>query len=155
MDYTVACQARLSMGFSRQGYWSGLPSPSPGDLPNPGTELTSPASQRDSLPSEPPGRPLAFRGASVTISHPVLAACFLCRGCWVDSMPGMGSICGRNAVCLQALFLSSPGSRPFLTFLALNLFHFTQKRDNICFIVLLQRSNKITDMKYFITYELL
>jgi len=118
MDYTVACQARLSMGFSRQGYWSGLPSPSPGDLPNPGTELTSPASQRDSLPSEPPGRPLAFRGASVTISHPVLAACFLCRGCWVDSMPGMGSICGRNAVCLQALFLSSPGSAAFLS-----LFH--------------------------------
>ena len=44
--WTVACQAPLSMEFSRQEYWSGLPYPSSGDLPNPGTEpasLTSPA----------------------------------------------------------------------------------------------------------------
>ena len=39
--WTVACQAPLSMGFSRQEYWSGLPFHSPGDLPNPGTEPTS------------------------------------------------------------------------------------------------------------------
>ena len=45
------------MGFSRQEYWSGLPCPSPGDLPNPGIELRSPALQADSLPSEPPGKP--------------------------------------------------------------------------------------------------
>ena len=42
------------MGFSRQEYWSGLPCPPPGDLPNPGIEPTSPALQGDSLPSEPP-----------------------------------------------------------------------------------------------------
>ena len=42
--WTVACQAPLSMGFSRQEYWSGLPFPSPGDLPNPGIEPTSLAS---------------------------------------------------------------------------------------------------------------
>ena len=41
--WTVACQASLSMGFPRQIYWSGLPFPSPGDLPNSGTEPTSPA----------------------------------------------------------------------------------------------------------------
>ena len=41
--WTVAYQAHLSMGFSRQQYWSGLPFPSPGDLPNPGIELRSPA----------------------------------------------------------------------------------------------------------------
>ena len=44
--WTVACQAPLSMGFSKQEYWSGLPCPPPGDLPNPGTEpesLMSPA----------------------------------------------------------------------------------------------------------------
>jgi len=41
------------MGFSKQGYWSGLPFPSPGDLPKPGTELGSPALQPDALPSEP------------------------------------------------------------------------------------------------------
>ena len=40
------------MGFSRQGYWSGLPFPSPGDLPNPGTEPGSPALEEDSLPTE-------------------------------------------------------------------------------------------------------
>ena len=43
------------MGFSRQQYWSGLPFPSPGDLPNPGIEPRSPALQVDSLPAGPPG----------------------------------------------------------------------------------------------------
>ena len=53
---TVAPQAPLSMEFSRQEYWSGLPFSSPGDLPNPGIEPKSPALQADSLPSEPPGK---------------------------------------------------------------------------------------------------
>ena len=54
--WTVAYQAPLSTGFSRQEYWSGLPFPSPGDLPNPRIELRSPALQTDAaLPSEPPG----------------------------------------------------------------------------------------------------
>ena len=51
--WTVARQAPLSMGFSRQGYWSGLPFPSPGDIPNPGIEPMSPELQADSLPTEP------------------------------------------------------------------------------------------------------
>ena len=51
--WTVAHQAPLSLEFSRQEYWSGLPFPSPGDLPNPGIEPGSPALQEDSLPSEP------------------------------------------------------------------------------------------------------
>ena len=55
---TVAHQASLSMEFSRQEYWSGLPFPSPGNLPNPGTEPGSPALQADSLLSEPLGKPL-------------------------------------------------------------------------------------------------
>ena len=54
---TVAYQAFLSMGFSRKEYWSGLPSPSLGDLPNPGIEPGSPTLQADALPSEPPGKP--------------------------------------------------------------------------------------------------
>ena len=45
-------QAPLSMGFSRQEYWSGVPSPSPGDLPDPGVKAGSPALQADTLPSE-------------------------------------------------------------------------------------------------------
>ena len=52
IPWTVACQAPLSMRFSRQEYWSGLPFPSPGDLPNPGIEPRSPALQGDSFPSE-------------------------------------------------------------------------------------------------------
>ena len=45
------------MGFSRQEYWSGLPFPSLGDLPDPGIRLGSPALQADALTSEPPGKP--------------------------------------------------------------------------------------------------
>ena len=47
---TLACQAPLSMGFSKQEYWGGLPVPSPGDLPNPGIKPGSPALQADALP---------------------------------------------------------------------------------------------------------
>ena len=53
--WTVAYQAPPSMGFSRQEYWSGLPFPSPGDLPNPGIEPRYPVLQADALTSEPPG----------------------------------------------------------------------------------------------------
>ena len=51
--WTVAHQAPPSMGFSRQEYWSGLPFPSPGDLPDPGIKPRSPTLQADALPSEP------------------------------------------------------------------------------------------------------
>ena len=54
--WTVAYQAPPSMGFSRQECWSGLPFPSPGDLPDPGIEPGSPALQADALQSEPPGK---------------------------------------------------------------------------------------------------
>ena len=54
--WTVACQPPLSMGFSRQVYWSGLQFPSPRDLPNSGIEPGSPPLQVDSLPTEPPGK---------------------------------------------------------------------------------------------------
>ena len=54
--WTVAYQALPSMEFSRQEYWSGLPFPSPGDLPDLGTEPRSPTLQPDALPSELPGK---------------------------------------------------------------------------------------------------
>ena len=54
--WTVAYQASLSMGFSRQEYWSGLPFPSPEDLPDPGIEPGSPALEADALTSELPGK---------------------------------------------------------------------------------------------------
>ena len=56
--WTVACQAPLSMGFSRQIYWSGLPFPSPGDHPDPETEPKSPASHADSFALSHQGSPL-------------------------------------------------------------------------------------------------
>ena len=57
IPWTVTRQASLSMEFSRKEYRSRLPFPSPGDLPDPGTEPESPTLQADSLPSEPPGKP--------------------------------------------------------------------------------------------------
>ena len=59
--WTTAHQAPLSMKFSRQEYWSWLPFPSPGDCPDAGTEPGSPALQADSLPSEPPGKPIIMQ----------------------------------------------------------------------------------------------
>ena len=55
--WIVACQGPLFMGFPRQECWSGLPFPSPGDLPNPGIEPGSLALWADSLPSKPRGKP--------------------------------------------------------------------------------------------------
>ena len=55
--WTVACQIPLSMGFSRQEYWSGLPFPSPGDLPDPGIKSTSPALAAGFFTTELPGKP--------------------------------------------------------------------------------------------------
>ena len=56
--WTIALQLSLSIEFSRQEYWSGLPRASAGDLSDPRTEPGSPALQADSLPSDPPGKPI-------------------------------------------------------------------------------------------------
>ena len=70
--WTVAHQAPPSMGFSRQEYWSGLPFPSPGDLPDAGIEPQSPALRADTLLSEPPGEMLVKYPA-----EPINASFFL------------------------------------------------------------------------------
>ena len=57
--WTVACQPPLSVGFSRQEHWSGLPCPSPEDLPGPGIDPTSSASAGSFFTTEPPGKPYA------------------------------------------------------------------------------------------------
>ena len=67
--WTVAYQASPSMRFSRQEYWSGLPVPSPGDLPNPGIEPRSPALPADALTSEPAGKPKARSQQKIDISN--------------------------------------------------------------------------------------
>ena len=56
----VACQAPLSMGFSRQEYWSGLPFPSPGDLPDPGIEPAFPTLAGRFSTTETPGKPIVY-----------------------------------------------------------------------------------------------
>ena len=70
--WTVVCQAPLSMGFSRQEYWSGLPFPTPGDLSNPGIKPTSPkdpALAGGLLTTEPPGKPMVFYYSSSNELH--------------------------------------------------------------------------------------
>ena len=65
--WTIVYQASPSMGFSRQEYWSGLPFPSPGDLPDSGIEPGSPALQADALPSESPGKQYYIRDIRVAL----------------------------------------------------------------------------------------
>ena len=84
--WTVARQAPLSMEFSRQEYWSGLPFSSPGDLPDPGTESMSPASPALAgkfFPGLPPGKPSQF-GIKVMYRFPLFLASFVESGhsCW-------------------------------------------------------------------------
>ena len=67
--WTAAFQSLPSMGFSRQQYWSGLPFPSPGDLPDPGMESRSPALQADASTSEPPGKPYWTRKAIYKLTN--------------------------------------------------------------------------------------
>ena len=58
--WTIACQAPLSVGFPRQEYWSGLPFPSPGDLPDPGVEYVSPTLAGGFYTTESPAEPILF-----------------------------------------------------------------------------------------------
>ena len=71
--WTVAHQAPLSMGFSRQEYWSGLPFPSPEDLPDPGIESRSPALQADSLSYELQGNSL--NNVYILVKYELVVAC--------------------------------------------------------------------------------
>ena len=74
--WTIACQAPLPMEFCRQEHWSGLPFPSPGDLPNPGIKIVSPGLQADSLPREPLRKPITYivEFSSVAQSCPTLCS---------------------------------------------------------------------------------
>ena len=92
--WTVAYQASQSIGFSRQEYWSGLPLPSPGDLPDPGIEPGSPASQADSLPAELSGKPksssqIPTRGSVCRISAGLTAAEHQARPCLLEVLKAM------------------------------------------------------------------
>ena len=86
MPWTVSHQALLSMGFSREEYWSGLPRPSPGDLPYPGIEPTFPALTGRSFTTEPSGKPPGTMGNKLR------------SGCGVQQ--GTSSGCNRECVFL-------------------------------------------------------
>ena len=88
--WTVARKALLSIEFSRQEHWSGLPLPFPGDLPDPGIEPESPRLQVDSLPSEVPGKPVQWSTAAAAKS---LSRVRLCASPWTaahQAPPSMG-----------------------------------------------------------------
>ena len=98
----VAYQASLSMGFSRQEYWSGLPFPPLGDLPDPGIEPGSPALEADALTSEPhqdcPGCSVGKESA--------------CSAGDLSSIPGLGRYPGEgNGKPLQYCCLENPMDR--------------------------------------------
>ena len=96
-------QAPLSMGFSRQEYWSGLSCPSPGALPNPGIKPRSPALQADSLPTELPGKP--FNWAAAAAAAKSLQSCpTLCKP--IDGSPSGSTVSGilqARALCYMTL----------------------------------------------------
>ena len=112
--WTVAYQASPSMGFSRQEYWSGLPFPSPGDLPNPGIEPGSPVLEADALTSEPPGSfaRSKFRVPNRVITHSRPPA--------VGSLPNQLSTPTRPRSALTV-----PTQLPFIF---RPVFHFPKKR---------------------------
>ena len=88
-------------GFSRQEYWSGLPCPPPGDLPNPGIKPRSPALQVDSLPSEPPGKLKDTRVSSL----------FLLQGIFLTQESNQGLLHCR-CILYQLNYQESPGISP-------------------------------------------
>ena len=83
------------MGFTRQEYWSGVPCPPPGDLPNPGIEPRSPTLQVDSLPSEPPGKPKNTGAGSLSLLQ--------------GNLPDPGTKLGSPALQADSLPAELPG----------------------------------------------
>ena len=85
--WTVAYRAPPSMAFSRQEYWSGLPFPSPGDLPDPGIKPRSPELQADALPSEPPGKPSAPNTRLLGKQSPGVGCGVKWTYVWISALP--------------------------------------------------------------------
>ena len=107
--WTVARQAPLSMGFSRQEYCSGLPFPSPRDLPDPGVEPRSPTLQADVLTSEPPEKPsqsLVLAKASVDL---LPLAFFFIETCILSCKIRSASLCSiQDTGCLGLVHGDDP-----------------------------------------------
>ena len=135
------------MDFPRQGYWIGLPFPSPGDLPNSGIEPTSPALQADSLLTEPPGKPYPERiPKSISLfylvpSSPLLTKFQLCLSSVFlpESTKSQQTIVTKSTKfwsqvvgvkILPLLFISN-----LLTFLCLSFFHLQNENNNSTYLI--------------------
>ena len=125
--WTVAHQAPLSMGFSRQEYWSGQPFLFPGNFPHPGIEPRSPALQADSLPSEPPGKLKVYESGSdstqlcLTLDDPMDYTPW--------NSPGQNSGVGSLSL-LQGIF-PTQGSNPGLLHCRKILYQLSHKRSPV------------------------
>ena len=109
--WTLAHKVPPSMGFSRQEYWSGLPFPSPGDLPNPGIEPRSPTLQADDLTSAPPGKPEdGIKGMCCAVLS-LFSRVRLCNS-MDHSPPGSSGHGVLQARILEWVAESSPGDLP-------------------------------------------
>ena len=104
IPWTVVYQASLSMGFSRQEYWSGFPLPFPEDLPDPGIEPRFSALQADALPSEPPGKPQSSASGKKKKNNKKKPACRWHKRHGFD--PWIGKIPWRRAWQPSPVFLS-------------------------------------------------
>ena len=120
--WILACQAPLSMEFSRQEFWSGLPCPSPGDLPDPGIKPGFPSLQADSLSSESPGKPKVLAAQSCPNLYDLMGCNRILE--WViipfsrrSSDPGIEP---RSPMLQAGSLLSEP---PEKSILALGLLH--------------------------------
>ena len=98
--WTVARQAPLSMGFSRQEHWSGLPCPPPGDFLNPGVKPRSATLHTDSLPSEPPGKLLIIRFGTAISQKRHYALSILTGGIQYWFVPVIGKVSYDHTVKL-------------------------------------------------------
>ena len=112
--WTVAYQASPSMGFSRQECWSGLPFPSPGDLPDPGIEPGSPALQADALLSKPPGNchPKSMEEGQRVECVCLFSRVWLFMTPWTVGPPGSSVHGIFQASILDWVAISSPGDLP-------------------------------------------
>ena len=140
-SWTAAHQAPPSMGFSRQECWSGLPFPSPGDLPDPGIEPGSPALQADTLPSESPGKPPTIVWPQVnnregTQPHPSTEN-------WIKDLLSMAPpIRTRPGFPLSQSLLSGNSHKPLI------LLHQRELRTGWWQIDLLVRNNWLEELRF-------
>ena len=112
--WIVTHQASLSMEFSRQEHWSGLPFPFPRDLPNPGIKPRSPAFQADSSLSEPPGKPVLYCRFPLTIYFTHGSVCIsTLRSQFIPPSPSpSGATCLFLYVCISIPALEMGSSGP-------------------------------------------